>query len=1589
MDLFSRICSLALEPKSQSQQSQQQQGPQHPQKVTGTPEVIVQYVYNDILAVKTQIKKYNELTGILTTNNLYYKLFKLVENDHYNDVEELKKKFEYDVTSNQYNRQLLQLYKSHLNDYSNLLDIFRNNYNHGIYESNIVKYRSSVSSSSNRSRSSSMRSNRNNNNNTNNNNNLTSDQASSIFSMPSIDSAASSVSNFSVANSPKSVSRKQSLRKVIEGDIDYSRISDEAPDSLLDPISFDLFSDPVITPSGITGHIAPESRTYPDLQLVDSVFDTVSDSITFVLSSSDSGIIEVQQFMKNGDINVLASFPLNDFEAKLLNFIHVVESSQLIFVLSNGDIITATYDSNNPDESTTIVEIVGSIDSGINSASWSPDEETLALLTGENKLLLLSRIFEPISERELDSNDIKISDSKHVSVGWGKKETQFKGKGFKALEREREALKHAGLDVKEDTTTLRDPTVGEIERGEISQFDNYNVTISWRGDCEYFSITTIEPVLVEDTAEMYDRRVIRVFTREGELDSVNEAVDGLEHNLAWKPQGSLIASTQRHLDDEGDEVLELVFYERNGLRHGQFNTRLDPLLEVINNLQWSSDSEVLLFQLYDRVQLWTCKNYHWYLKQELFINLSKPENQILFAKFHPEKPLHLMIGTSDDGIEIIDLGHKIVTGPTQLGDDVGMSLVTDGSIAKITPLSIANVPPPISFRELDINENITDLVVSKSNEKYAILSSTGNVYLSYLSLESMRRGGNPKVDGKIDSSLVLTEPNEVAKQIAFIKDWFVVVIVDGISYSKMMLFDVEDVENPKFNESIPFNPKIVLAKPTSDFNEVAIECIDGRVMTISPSLDLSDVCLFPQLCREFEVANTPDEDELDTPSGWTAFGISSNGKLFANEKQIASAVTSIKVTESHLLFTTAQAQLCFVHLKSGDGDEEYGVFQTDGNEAVDERIRQIERGSWLVSAMPSKYSVVLEAPRGNLETICPRIMVLSGVRKFIKQLKYKEAFLACRTHRIDLDLLHDYDPELFFSNIEIFINQIKKVEHLDLFVSCLHEEDTTKTKYRDTIHEIEDGNELSVAKLQITSPTPPPQDTKRIIKNKEEVFNTKDSKVNKICEAILSVLLRKEYFEPYLQTIITAYACEKPPNLVDALKLIGDFKNPDQVESTVTHLCFLQDVNKLYNTALGLYDVKLTLAIGQKSQKDPKEYLPFLQNLHVQTDLRKKFLIDDYLKNYEKALHWLFEIGSESHQEFDDYVVQHELYKKALSIYKYDDTRSNAILHLYAEHLNAQQEYVEAAISYEFLGQYENAIENYILSKRWNESLSLVQKVEFAEQANETAERLISSLTEDHKYADAAEISFYFLGNIEQAVILYCKNYYYDRAILLATKEKHHELLESAVDIQLNEGFGTIAELLADCKSQILSQLKRLRELRAKKAEDPYAFYGAPDDLDTPDNVSVAASETSTTPSFFTRYTGKTSGTAKTGASRRTAKNRKREERKRAKGRKGTIYEEEYLIRSVGRLIERLDQTQADAIRLIEGLIRRHMKEKAYLIQNNWIELTDLIKQHIVEIHDMSERDRERIDDNGEVYLIPEIPVPVITEFPKKHILDF
>lgn len=158
------------------------------------------------------------------------------------------------------------------------------------------------------------------------------------------------------------------------------------------------------------------------------------------------------------------------------------------------------------------------------------------------------------------------------------------------------------------------------------------------------------------------------------------------------------------------------------------------------------------------------------------------------------------------------------------------------------------------------------------------------------------------------------------------------------------------------------------------------------------------------------------------------------GSLYANKQLLAKNCTSFLLTTSHILFTTSQHLLKFVHLENIDGAE----MEVPGDTPeTDERCRNIERGGKLVTVTPSTFAVTLQMPRGNLETIYPRALVLAGIRTFIDRKDYRSAFLACRSQMVDMNILHDYAPEQFMEKVQLFVDQLKRTDFIDEFISRL------------------------------------------------------------------------------------------------------------------------------------------------------------------------------------------------------------------------------------------------------------------------------------------------------------------------------------------------------------------------------------------------------------------------------------------------------------------------------------------------------------------------------------------------------------------------
>lgn len=101
-------------------------------------------------------------------------------------------------------------------------------------------------------------------------------------------------------------------------------------------------------------------------------------------------------------------------------------------------------------------------------------------------------------------------------------------------------------------------------------------------------------------------------------------------------------------------------------------------------------------------------------------------------------------------------------------------------------------------------------------------------------------------------------------------------------------------------------------------------------------------------------------------------------------------------------------------------------------------------------------------------------------------------------------------------------------------------------------------------------------------------------------------MLRRQDADRYLLPVLTSYVQKQSDkDLADALIKVKTVKEAERrngqleisADEALKYLLYLVDVNRLYDVALGLYDFDLVMLVAAKSNKDPKEYLPFLNKL--------------------------------------------------------------------------------------------------------------------------------------------------------------------------------------------------------------------------------------------------------------------------------------------------------------------------------------------------------------------------------------------------------
>lgn len=250
---------------------------------------------------------------------------------------------------------------------------------------------------------------------------------------------------------------------------------------------------------------------------------SIPSSVNFVLNTNENGLAYISTSntlfrcnLQNKDIKKMHSI-----DDEIIGLEYLSLNSEICIATSQGDVVIVNLQ-------TETAENVTFCDGGIERMGWSPDQEIVVFITKSKQLVVMNSMYDPIFEGVLDEQCFGVNE--FVTVGWGKKETQFHG-----TEGKEAAKKTTDVGVSLD--------IEEIDK---------SISIVWRGDCEYFAVSFVGG----------NGRMFKVFDKEGALQFTSERCSGLEAPVFWRPSGSWIAVPQIL-----PNKYAIALFEKNGLRH--------------------------------------------------------------------------------------------------------------------------------------------------------------------------------------------------------------------------------------------------------------------------------------------------------------------------------------------------------------------------------------------------------------------------------------------------------------------------------------------------------------------------------------------------------------------------------------------------------------------------------------------------------------------------------------------------------------------------------------------------------------------------------------------------------------------------------------------------------------------------------------------------------------------------------------------------------------------------------------------------------------------------------------------------------------
>ena len=1215
--------------------------------------------------------------------------------------------------------------------------------------------------------------------------------------------------------------------------------------------------------------------------LIYSVSSAGSDEIS--ISSCRTGCatsstqIPLAPSQRTGD----SSIPL------ILDFRYLSDKESLFLATRDGDMFLIR-----PVDDEWIVDSLGYIDSGLDDCKWSPDEEHLLLCTGGKSVMMMTREFDLIgSEIHSIACTAEFGSAEFINVGWGSKETQFHG----SIGRDA-ALERAQL----------------TKQARISPRDFGRMICSWRGDGAYFCVSCLSQ-LPESESEI--TRLIRVYDRDTmQLVSTSEVVADLEQVVSWKPAGSLITSVQSAAPD-GKHGNQVVFFEKNGLRHGEFLMQFPTADEdwFVSAVEWNADSTLLLvvlskgsFESTEKVvQIWSTANYHWYLKYSSHINGS-----VAMWDHEQSMRLHFVSDTNCHSMDLSFAIHKSLF-PAH-GNDTAVAQI-DGKTLHLTPFSRAMVPPPMSFKQYKMPSseirNVSFANHGSGNDCIVVCNDNSVHFI---------------IDGQLRSGRIADNecrPLGVAKQILWPSENRCFILSVGAEGDLLTALDLDFDKTDCVQMQVISNmlSHSGVAKMSLELKSSTLYLVDYHATVSSVTVNANGF-LRSQRCselvklpRELQIY-TDDEGELHI-----VYLAARSRHLYLDSHLLASNCNSFHLRNDVLIYATQAHEMQFVPTHTFTA-----IKQDSANADFSHFTRKLERGSQIVTVLHNDTGVILQLPRGNLEIIHPRPLVIAAIMSAIDSLDFKSALTLTRKHRIDMNILCDYSPQLFLQNIDEFVAQIDNVDYLNLFLSELR-------------------NENSMLKF--------PQHFFKKSSGENMPESDQQDKVNTVCKSVRDSLVAMTDNLPdgeetkYLNAILITFVRQSPPMLEEMLNEIATLSEPDQKESALQFIKVFVNIDMLYNVALGMYDFELTSLVAQQTNMDPREYLPFIAQLQsYELQPYQRFKIDEHLKRNEKAIENLAKCGTEYEDECVDFISRKpQLFKYALQMYamQQNGRMYRRIAGEYALYLEAQGKNHDAGMAYSCAAEHRKAADCFKRcgGESWRQCLIAASQpsAEMSEdEYKELALDLAKELEDQVKYAEAAVVYRDHLCHSPGAVEMLIKSQSWLDAWTLALRHRHYLLINERLVPAINEHFRHLLAEIKAIDTAVSPVACRLVTVRAEKnsfqgplfastlvESDPFTAGGNENNENNNNNGDVEVDVmTDTASTTMQTLRTRTTGTSRTGrSSTRSARSRRKQDRKRQQCKPGSPFEEQALLNQLVELVGRCNRLQLDISRLVEVMM--------------------------------------------------------------------